>query len=43
MGRPVGSRSSKTPRSMHGGLQKDNQFIQGFIADSQMDITAARL
>ena len=30
-------------RKVHGGLQKDKQFIQGFIADSYMDITAARL
>ncbi|MCU1503973.1 MAG: acyl-CoA dehydrogenase domain protein [Ilumatobacteraceae bacterium] len=30
-------------REVHGGLQKDKQFIQGFIADSYMDITAARL
>jgi acyl-CoA dehydrogenase len=30
-------------RQVHGGLQKDKQFIQGFIADSYMDITAARL
>ncbi len=30
-------------RKLHGGLQKDKQFIQGFIADSYMDITAARL
>ncbi len=28
---------------MHGGLLKDKQFIQGFIADSYMDIQAARL
>jgi acyl-CoA dehydrogenase len=32
-----------TTRQVHGGLQKDKQFIQGFIADSYMDITAARL
>jgi acyl-CoA dehydrogenase len=30
-------------REVHGGLQKDKQFIQGFIADSYMDITSARL
>jgi acyl-CoA dehydrogenase len=30
-------------RKVHGGLQKDKQFIQGFIADSYIDITAARL
>jgi len=30
-------------RKVHGGLQKDKQFIQGFIADSYMDITSARL
>jgi acyl-CoA dehydrogenase len=30
-------------RKVHGGLQKDKQFIQGFIADSYMDITASRL
>jgi acyl-CoA dehydrogenase len=30
-------------REVHGGLQKDKQFIQGFIADSYMDIQAARL
>lgn len=30
-------------REVHGGLQKDMQFIQGFIADSYMDIQAARL
>ena len=28
---------------MHGGLLKDKQFIQGFIADSYIDIQAARL
>jgi acyl-CoA dehydrogenase len=32
-----------TTRQVHGGLQKDKQFIQGFIADSYMDITSARL
>ncbi|MGH9214225.1 MAG: acyl-CoA dehydrogenase family protein [Acidimicrobiales bacterium] len=30
-------------RQVHGGLMKDKQFIQGFIADSYMDIQAARL
>ncbi len=30
-------------RQVHGGLLKDKQFVQGFIADSYMDITAARL
>jgi pimeloyl-ACP methyl ester carboxylesterase len=30
-------------REVHGGLQKDKQFIQGFVADSYMDITSARL
>ena len=30
-------------RQVHGGLQKDKQFIQGFIADSYIDIQAARL
>jgi acyl-CoA dehydrogenase len=30
-------------REVHGGLQKDKQFIQGFIADSYIDIQAARL
>jgi acyl-CoA dehydrogenase len=32
-----------TSRHVHGGLLKDKQFIQGFIADSYMDITSARL
>jgi len=32
-----------TTRKVHGGLQKDKQFIQGFIADSYIDIQAARL
>lgn len=32
-----------TSRQVHGGLLKDKQFIQGFIADSYMDITSARL
>jgi acyl-CoA dehydrogenase len=30
-------------RQVHGGLLKDKQFIQGFIADSYVDIQAARL
>ena len=30
-------------REVHGGLLKDKEFIQGFIADSYMDIQAARL
>jgi acyl-CoA dehydrogenase len=30
-------------REVHGGLLKDKQFVQGFIADSYLDITAARL
>jgi acyl-CoA dehydrogenase len=30
-------------RTVHGGLLKDKQFIQGFIAESYMDIQAARL
>lgn len=30
-------------REVHGGLLKDKQFIQGFIADSYMDIQSARL
>ena len=30
-------------REVHGGLLKDKQFMQGFIADSYMDITSARL
>ena len=30
-------------REVHGGLLKDKQFIQGFIADSYMDIQASRL
>ncbi|MHB8220738.1 MAG: acyl-CoA dehydrogenase family protein [Acidimicrobiales bacterium] len=32
-----------TTRQVHGGLLKDKQFIQGFIADSYQDIQAARL
>ena len=30
-------------REVHGGLLRDKQFIQGFIADSYMDIQASRL
>ena len=30
-------------QEVHGGLQKDKQFIQGFIADSYMDITVVLL
>ena len=30
-------------RQVHGGLLQDKQFIQGFIADSYMDIQSARL
>jgi acyl-CoA dehydrogenase len=30
-------------REVHGGLLADKQFVQGFIADSYMDIQAARL
>lgn len=30
-------------REVHGGPMKDKQFIQGFIADSYVDIQAARL
>jgi len=30
-------------REVHGGLLKDKQFIQGFIADSYMDVQSARL
>jgi acyl-CoA dehydrogenase len=30
-------------REVHQGLLKDKQFIQGFIADSYMDIQASRL
>ena len=30
-------------RQVHGGLLKDKQFIQGFIADSYIDVQAARL
>jgi acyl-CoA dehydrogenase len=32
-----------TEREVHGGLLKDKQFIQGFIAESYIDIQAARL
>jgi acyl-CoA dehydrogenase len=32
-----------TEREVHGGLLEEKQFIQGFIADSYMDIQAARL
>ena len=30
-------------REVHGGLLRTKQFVQGFIADSYMDIQAARL
>lgn len=30
-------------REVHGGLLEDKQFVQGFIADSYIDIQAARL
>ena len=30
-------------REVHGGLLKDKEFVQGFIADSLIDIQAARL
>jgi acyl-CoA dehydrogenase len=30
-------------RQVHGGLLRDKQFVQGFIADSYIDIQAARL
>ncbi|MDQ2729557.1 MAG: acyl-CoA dehydrogenase family protein [Actinomycetota bacterium] len=30
-------------REVHGGLLRDKQFIQGFIADSYIDIQSARL
>ncbi|MHB1710931.1 MAG: acyl-CoA dehydrogenase family protein, partial [Acidimicrobiales bacterium] len=30
-------------REVHGGLLKDKQFIQGFIADSYIDVQSARL
>jgi acyl-CoA dehydrogenase len=32
-----------TERKVHGGLLEDKQFIQGYIADSYMDIQASRL
>jgi len=32
-----------TSREVHGGLLQDKQFIQGFIADSYIDIQTARL
>jgi acyl-CoA dehydrogenase len=32
-----------TTRQVHGGPLKEKQFIQGFIADSYIDIQAARL
>jgi len=32
-----------TTREVHGGLLADKQFMQGFIADSYIDIQAARL
>jgi acyl-CoA dehydrogenase len=32
-----------TSREVHGGLLKDKQFIQGFIADSYIDIQTSRL
>lgn len=32
-----------TEREVHGGLLEGKQFIQGFIADSYMDIQASRL
>ncbi|MGY2130423.1 acyl-CoA dehydrogenase family protein [Blastococcus sp. SYSU DS0617] len=32
-----------TTRTVHGGPLQDKQFVQGFIADSYMDISAARL
>ncbi|MDZ7677358.1 MAG: acyl-CoA dehydrogenase family protein [Acidimicrobiales bacterium] len=30
-------------RQVHGGLLKDKQFVQGFIADSYIDVQSARL
>ncbi len=30
-------------REVHGGLLKDKQFVQGFIAESYMDVQSARL
>jgi acyl-CoA dehydrogenase len=35
--------SRSMTREVHGGLLQDKQFIQGFIADSYIDIQAARL
>ena len=32
-----------TEREVHGGLLETKQFIQGFIADSYIDLQAARL
>lgn len=32
-----------TSREVHGGLLRDKQFVQGFIADSYIDIQTARL
>ena len=32
-----------TQREVHGGLLRDKQFVQGFIADAYADIQAARL
>jgi acyl-CoA dehydrogenase len=32
-----------TTREVHGGLLRDKQFIQGFIADSYIDIQTSRL
>ena len=32
-----------TTREVHGGLLKEKQFIQGFIADSYIDIQTSRL
>ena len=32
-----------TSREVHGGLLMDKQFVQGFIADSYIDIQSARL
>ncbi len=30
-------------RTVHGGVLESKQFVQGFVADSYMDISAARL
>jgi len=30
-------------REVHGGLLRDKQFMQGFVADSYIDIQTARL